>query len=115
MKPWKLHTWIGFSWLHLGCGDWVLKWTFLSRLDVSCNTSMLSEQGTCRCLNQYIIGGENNIQKMCWLNEMVCNSQLDWFVWIFYLVTTYIYRPLTMSVYLMKSDVVGTSMSRAMM
>jgi hypothetical protein len=31
------------------------------------------------------------------------------------LVTTYIYRPLTMSVYLMKSDVVGTSMSRAMM
>jgi hypothetical protein len=86
MKPWKLHTWIGFSWLHLGCGDWVWKWTFLSRLDISYNTSMLSEQGTCRCLNQYIIGGENNIQKkvrnnikMCWLNEMVCNSQLDWF------------------------------------
>jgi hypothetical protein len=24
---------------------------------------MLSEQGTHRCLNQYIIGGENNIQK----------------------------------------------------
>jgi len=68
------------------------------------------------------IGRENNIQKkvrsnikMCWLNELVYNSQLNWFAWMFHLVTTYIYRPLTMSVYLMKSDVVGTSMSRAMM